>query len=166
VGIDVATKITPILEKAFGERMKPADAFLQLIEAGRLGKKNNKGFYDYTSKSKGKRPVDESVYADIGVKPDNKIPASNIVERCNLALVNEAVCCLDEGILKSPRDGDIGAIFGLGFPPFHGGPFRYIDEMGSEKIIQLLDKHQQNNNQRYVPADGLVKKARTGKTFY
>ncbi len=166
VGIDVATKITPILQQAFGERMKPAKAFSKLIEAGRLGKKNNKGFYDYTSKSKGKRPVDESVYSDIGVKPDQKLPASAIVQRCNLALVNEAVCCLDEGILKSPRDGDIGAIFGLGFPPYLGGPFRYIDEIGSEKIIHLLDKYQQNNNLRFVPADGLVKMARNGKNFY
>ncbi|MCP4271339.1 MAG: hypothetical protein GY781_05145, partial [Gammaproteobacteria bacterium] len=68
--------------------------------------------------------------------------------------------------LKSPRDGDIGAIFGLGFPPYLGGPFRYIDEIGSEKIIHLLDKYQQNNNLRFVPADGLVKMARNGKTFY
>jgi len=166
VGIDVATKITPVLQEAFGERMKPASAFSRLAEAGRLGKKNNKGFYDYTSRSKGKRPVDESVYKDIGVKPDNKMSKKEIAERCNLALVNEAVRCLDEGILQSPRDGDIGAIFGLGFPVYLGGPFRYIDGIGIDDIIKKLEKYQKDNSQRFEPAEGLVAMSRQKSVFY
>ncbi len=166
VGIDVATKITPVLEKAFGERMKPARSFSILAKAGRMGKKNNKGFYDYTSKKKGKRSVDQSVYDDIQVKPENKMSAQDIAERCNLALVNEAVRCLDEGILLSPRDGDVGAIFGLGFPAYLGGPFRFIDEMGSNKILNMLDKHQTKGDQRFVPAEGLATMANENKAFY
>jgi len=166
VGIDIGTKITPILEQAFGERMKPAAAFNRLVESGREGRKNKKGFYDYTKKGKGKRPVDQTVYDDLGVQPTNKMEASIIQERCNLMLINEAIRCLSEGILQSPRDGDIGAIFGLGFPPFLGGPFRYADQLGSQNLVERLEYYQQNVDQRFKPCKHLVKMAAEGKSFY
>jgi len=166
VGIDVGTKITPILEKAFGKRMKPPEAFSRLVDAGRQGRKNKKGFYDYSVKAKGKRPVDQTVYTDLGVQSGHKIDAKIIAERCNLMLVNEAIRCLDEGILMNPRDGDIGAIFGLGFPAYLGGPFRFADEIGIAKLIEKLEQYQQTLGERFKPAEYLVKMAERGDTFY
>jgi len=166
VGIDVGTKIAPILEQAFGARMKPPSAFTRLVDTGRLGRKNNKGFYDYSDNSKGSRPVDQTVYTDLGVSPDNKIDPSIIAERCNLMLVNEAIRCLSEGVLKSPRDGDVGAIFGLGFPPFLGGPFRFADQSGIAKLVERLEHYQNTVDERFKPAEHLIKMAKEEKTFY
>ncbi|PCJ45989.1 MAG: fatty acid oxidation complex subunit alpha FadJ [Gammaproteobacteria bacterium] len=166
VGIDVGTKISPILVKAFGERMTPASAFTQLLESGREGRKNKKGFYDYTTKTKGKRPVDQSVYNDLGVKPDNNMQQDIISERCNLMLINESIRCLSEGILLSARDGDIGAIFGLGFPAFLGGPFRYSDMLGCHKLIERLEHYEKTVDPRFKPCEYLLEMAKGNKSFY
>ncbi|MFT5451945.1 MAG: 3-hydroxyacyl-CoA dehydrogenase/enoyl-CoA hydratase/3-hydroxybutyryl-CoA epimerase, partial [Enterobacterales bacterium] len=166
VGIDVGTKITPVLEQAFGKRMTPASAFFKLTESGRQGRKNKKGFYDYQQKTKGKRLVDETVYADLGVKPTNKMAPEIISERCNLMLINECIRCLGEGILQSPRDGDIGAIFGLGYPPFLGGPFRYSEKLGLAKLIERFEYFEKNIDQRFKPCQYLVEMVKQDKTFY
>lgn len=166
VGIDVGTKITPILEKALGTRMTPASAFSKLTESAREGRKNKKGFYDYQQKTKGKRPVDETVYIDLGVKPTTKLDSKIISERCNLILINECIRCLGEGILQSPRDGDIGAIFGLGYPPFLGGPFRYSDKLGLHNLIERLEFFEKNVDQRFKPCGYLVEMAEQDRTFY
>ncbi|MGX5173666.1 fatty acid oxidation complex subunit alpha FadJ [Aliikangiella sp. IMCC44653] len=166
VGIDVATKVAPILEDAFGERMQPPAMFDKLKEDDRKGRKNGRGFYMYAGNSKGKKPVDESIYRLLGVQPDNRMAPESIVDRCLLMMVNEAVLCLQDGIIRNPRDGDIGAIFGIGFPPFLGGPFRYIDSQGAAQIVEKLKALQQNFGDRYKPADLLVEKAQSGASFY
>lgn len=166
VGIDVGTKITPILASAFGERMTPPQAFMKLSQSGREGKKNKKGFYDYSYKGKKKRPVDESVYLDLGISPHNKMDPLVIAERCNLMLVNEAIRCLEEGILKSARDGDIGAIFGLGFPPYLGGPFRFADQFGIKRLIERLEHYKESEGDRFTPAQLLYDMEKSGETFY
>ena len=61
------------------------------------------------------------------------------VERCVYMMLNEAARCLDEGIVRNARDGDIGAIFGIGFPPFLGGPFQYMDKIGAVTIVSKLN---------------------------
>lgn len=166
VGIDVGTKIIQILQDSFGERMTPAGAFTKLVGSGRLGRKNKKGFYDYTSTKKGKRSVDSTVYDDLGIKPDNKVSASIIAERCNLMLMNEAIRCLGEGILDSARDGDIGAIFGLGFPAFLGGPFRYADSLGLDKLIEQLQSYEKQLGPRFKPCAHLLELASNNQKFY
>ncbi|MCA9601130.1 MAG: fatty acid oxidation complex subunit alpha FadJ, partial [Myxococcales bacterium] len=120
VGIDVGAKVGKIMLTAFGERMTPPAGMEKLIADQRFGRKNKRGFYRYDDPAK-KREVDESVYKVLGVSPTTKMDPLAIAERCTLQMVNEAARCLEEGILRSPRDGDIGAIFGLGFPPFRGG---------------------------------------------
>jgi len=165
VGIDVGTKIIPILMSQFGERFASPDAFDKLLENDRKGKKNKAGFYDYTGKKPGKE-VDESIYDLLGVSPVNKYTDSTVVERCVLLMLNEAAMCLEEGVVRSPRDGDIGAIFGIGFPPFKGGPFRYMDELGMEHLVSRLEHYASTYNEKYTPAKILTDMRDNNKTFY
>jgi 3-hydroxyacyl-CoA dehydrogenase/enoyl-CoA hydratase/3-hydroxybutyryl-CoA epimerase len=166
VGIDVGSKVGKILHEAFGERMAPPPAVERLVEDERLGKKNSRGFYDYREKKKGKRPVDQSVYAVLGVEPKLDLPRGEIAQRCVLQMVNEAAYCLNEGILSTPRDGDIGAVFGLGFPPFRGGPFRYVDSVGAAEIVRRMRSYESTHGSRFTPAPNLVDMATRNATFY
>jgi 3-hydroxyacyl-CoA dehydrogenase/enoyl-CoA hydratase/3-hydroxybutyryl-CoA epimerase len=174
VGIDVGEKVGKILHSAFGVRMAPPPGVERLLEDQRLGKKNGRGFYDYAAKKRSRvlsrsskrRDVDASVYAVLGVEPKADPPAGEIAQRCALMMVNEAVYCLAEGILRSPRDGDIGAVFGLGFPPFRGGPFRYVDVVGPTEIVRRLESYEKAHGVRFRPAPLLVEMARAGRTFY
>jgi 3-hydroxyacyl-CoA dehydrogenase/enoyl-CoA hydratase/3-hydroxybutyryl-CoA epimerase len=164
VGIDVAQKVGPIMEAAFGKRMAAPRALDKVVAEGRLGRKNKKGFYTYDGK---KKEVDVSVYE---LLPHGKnrlrLDASEMAERCALQMVNEAVRCLGEGILRGARDGDVGAIFGLGFPPFLGGPFRYADSLGPAELLRRLEHYQGKYGERFTPAPSLVDMVKAGKTFY
>jgi 3-hydroxyacyl-CoA dehydrogenase/enoyl-CoA hydratase/3-hydroxybutyryl-CoA epimerase len=82
------------------------------------------------------------------------------------AFLNEAVSCLQDGILRSPRDGDVGAIFGLGFPPFLGGPFRYLDLLGARFTAEVLERLSGTHGERFRPAALLLEKAREGRSFH
>lgn len=165
VGIDVGAKISPILEKELGARFQAPTAFDKLLGDDRKGRKNGKGFYQYGTKSK-KKLVDESVYAVLGITPTATSDAAEIVQRCVVQMLNEAVRCLEEGIIASARDGDIGAIFGIGFPPFLGGPFRYIDTMGPAKLVEILNQYAQDHGERFKPCAMLVEMAETGSRFH
>ncbi len=165
VGIDVGSKIAPILASELGERFTAPDAFAKLINDGRLGRKANKGFYQYKGKAKGKQ-VDSSVYTLLGITPHASLSAEQIQQRCIAQMLNEAIRCLDEGIIASPRDGDIGAIFGIGFPPFLGGPFRYIDRIGAKKLLNQLQQLEKLHGARFTPSPRLVAMAEQGSQFY
>jgi 3-hydroxyacyl-CoA dehydrogenase/enoyl-CoA hydratase/3-hydroxybutyryl-CoA epimerase len=168
VGIDVGAKVAHIMADAFGDRMKPPEGFDQLVKDGRLGRKSKKGFYLYEgAKQKGPKKVDSTVYDLLpGGRKRTSLPSEEIAERCVLQMVNEAVHCLGEKILRSPRDGDIGAIFGLGWPPFRGGPFRYADSLGAEHILARLAAYQERFGVRFTPAPMLTELARTGGKFF
>jgi 3-hydroxyacyl-CoA dehydrogenase / enoyl-CoA hydratase / 3-hydroxybutyryl-CoA epimerase len=165
VGIDIGGHVGRVLAEAFGARMAPSDSLRRVVEAGRTGRKGRSGFYKYDEKGE-KGDVDDSVYQVIGRSHRAEIPASEITERCVFAMVNEAVLCLEEGILRSPRDGDIGAVFGLGFPPFRGGPFRYIDSIGADTIVTRLEELHSRFSGRFSPARLLVEHARARKRFH
>jgi 3-hydroxyacyl-CoA dehydrogenase/enoyl-CoA hydratase/3-hydroxybutyryl-CoA epimerase len=165
VGIDVAEKVGKIMHQAFGDRMLAPDTTHQLIEDGRMGRKSKKGFYLYNGSKK--KEVDETVYALLPHGKDRKkLDRQEMAERCSLQFVNEAVLCLQEGVLRSPRDGDIGAIFGLGFPPFLGGPFRYLDTQGPAKVLERMQHWEQKLGARFAPAPLLQERAKQGKRFY
>ncbi|MFO0680312.1 MAG: fatty acid oxidation complex subunit alpha FadJ [Polyangiaceae bacterium] len=169
VGIDVAAHVGAIVHDAFGERFAPPGSIAALVRDGRLGKKNGRGFYlydDVKGAKKAKRRVDPSVYAVLGVRPSAKIPVEEIQGRCALRMVNEAVHCLGDGVLRSPRDGDVGAIFGLGFPPFRGGPFRYVDRMGPAAVLRTLQIYADRFGPRWIPAPRLVELSQRGDTFH
>ena len=166
VGIDVGTKVQKILHHAFGARMDPPPSMARLVADGRLGRKNAKGFYRYGEASKSKE-VDASVYALLPSGAGQKsIPAKAIQERLFHAFLNESAYCLQEGILRRPVDGDIGAIFGLGFPPWWGGPFRAIDKLGAGTVLETLKRLQSGHGARFDPAPILVEYAASGRKFY
>ena len=161
VGIDVGEHIVENLHQAFGERIPMIDGMDTLIADDRKGKKNGRGFYDYSSKSKGKKgkEVDPSIYSLMGINDpgSNDMSDTKIAERIILCMLNEAAFCLGENILRSARDGDIGAIFGLGFPPFYGGPFRYMDSLGLSEVVNKLENQQQEHGEP-ISASPLVKR--------
>ncbi|WP_391089541.1 fatty acid oxidation complex subunit alpha FadJ [Vibrio sp. NH-UV-68] len=163
VGVDIGAKIMPILVAELGERFQGPDVFDKLLNDGRKGRKSGKGFYSYKGK---KKDVDKSVYKLLGLKPESKMAEKEIAMRCVLPMLNEAVRCLDEGIIRSPRDGDIGSIFGIGFPPFLGGPFRYMDQIGIKKLVEIMNEHAQKYGDRFAPCDGLLTRAGVDARFY
>ncbi|MGR5067074.1 fatty acid oxidation complex subunit alpha FadJ [Vibrio alfacsensis] len=163
VGVDIGAKIMPILVNELGERFKGPDVFDTLLNDGRKGRKSGKGFYTYKDK---KKEVDKSVYKLLKLTPESKLSDKDIALRCLLPMLNEAVRCLDEGIIRSPRDGDIGALFGIGFPPFLGGPFRYMDQFGLKELVEKMNEFAAKYGDRYAPCDGLLTRAGEGKTFY
>lgn len=164
VGIDVAAQVGEVLRHGNAPRFQPPPPLARLRADGRKGRKSGRGFYDYSEKkslfgdrSSRQKLVDPSVYELLGITTfDTRIPREELQMRCALAFVNEAVACLDEGILHSERDGDIGAIFGLGFPAFRGGPFHYVRFLGAAEIVARLRGFEQRFGPRFAPAAGLL----------
>lgn len=163
VGVDIGAKIMPILVAELGGRFQGPDVFDKLLNDGRKGRKSGKGFYTYKGK---KKEVDKSVYKLLALNPESKLAEKEIAMRCVLPMLNEAVRCLDEGIIRSPRDGDIGAIFGIGFPPFLGGPFRYMDQIGIKQLVEIMNEHAKKYGDRFAPCDGLLTRAGIDEKFY
>jgi 3-hydroxyacyl-CoA dehydrogenase/enoyl-CoA hydratase/3-hydroxybutyryl-CoA epimerase len=158
VGIDVAARVAGVMQRAFGERMAPPASMAALLADGRKGRKAARGFYTYDG---GKKRVDESVYALLPHGAVRRpIDPHQAQQRLVFAFLNESIRCLQEGILRSPRDGDVGAVFGLGFPPFLGGPFRYLDRLGTRFALETMEKL------RFEPAPLLVDLAREGRAFH
>lgn len=166
VGIDVADKVGGIMHDAFGSRMQRPAALSSLRNDNRMGRKNRRGFYWYGDGGNRHKNVDTSVYDVLGIKPDNPMNSREIMERCVLQMLNEAARCYEGGILRSARDGDIGAVFGLGFPPFLGGPFRFMDALGIGDVVEKLAAYQDKHGLRFEPAPLLVKMARDGEKFH
>jgi len=166
VGIDVGGKIGGVLADAFGERFASSESMQRVIAAGRTGRKGGKGFYLYGKDGK-KGGVDRSIYEFLPTGTARAdVHPEEIQDRTVLAMVNEAVRCLEEGVLRSPRDGDVGAVFGLGFPPFRGGPFRYVDAESPEMIIRRLEQLNARFAPRFVPAALLLEMAERRRRFY
>lgn len=163
VGVDIGAKIMPILVKELGPRFQGPDVFDVLLNDNRKGRKSGRGFYTYKGK---KKEVDKSVYKLLKLTPESKLSDNEMALRCVLPMLNEAVRCLDEGIIRSPRDGDIGAIFGIGFPPFLGGPFRYMDQIGIDKLVEMMNKHAEKYGDKFAPCDGLLTRAGLNERFY
>ena len=136
----------------------------RLVADGRMGRKNGRGFYRYED---GKRAgPDEAVYALAGSPPRREVPRQEIQDRLSLVMVNEAVRTLEDGVLRSARDGDVGAVFGFGFPPFRGGPFWYVDQTGADRVLARLRALEQKHGRRFAPAAMLERMAESGETFF
>ncbi len=164
VGIDVGAKVSGIMIDAFGDRMKGPEVMAGLVTDNRKGRKNGRGFYLYDASGKRGEP-DESVYRTLGLGPRREISREEIANRISLQMINEAARCLEEGILRSARDGDIGAVMGLGFPPFRGGPFFWVDQVGAGQIVADLERYAERFGPRFAPASILRQKAEDGSKF-
>ena len=150
---------------AFPERLTVPAGMNDIQESGRLGRKNQKGFYKYENGKKA--GPDNSIYQLVQKNGSQKsFKAAEIVDRCLLLFVNETARCLEEGILSSPYDGDAGAVFGLGFPPFLGGPFKYVDFMGAGKVVESLNALAAEHGKRFEPCELLKQHAASQKLFY
>jgi 3-hydroxyacyl-CoA dehydrogenase/enoyl-CoA hydratase/3-hydroxybutyryl-CoA epimerase len=108
------------------------------------------------------------VYQIVGQVTQKAFASEEIVDRLALLFVNEAIRCLEEGVLQSPTDGDLGAVLGLGFPPFRGGPFHYADALGLELLASKLATLASQHGSRYAPAALLVERAHSDRrrTFF
>ncbi len=168
VGIDVGSKVAHIMQAEFGDRMNAPSAMDALVKDGRLGRKAKKGLYLYDQETGKKlKEIDPTVYDMLpGGRSRKSGDKKELAERIALQMVNEAVRCMGDGILRSARDGDVGAIFGLGFPPFRGGPFRYVDATGAANVLRKLEGYQAKFGVRFTPAPLLVEMAKSGKKFY
>lgn len=165
VGIDVGAHVAEVLGETFEERgAKTSKKAAELKEKNYLGRKNRRGFYKYEEESKKKKEINIQIYDFFGGIDRKSFSDEEIQQRLALVMVNEAVYCLQEEILQNPGDGDLGAILGLGFPPFLGGPFRYVDRESPEKIIERMEILRTKHGDRFKPADLLVEKK--GSTFH
>jgi 3-hydroxyacyl-CoA dehydrogenase/enoyl-CoA hydratase/3-hydroxybutyryl-CoA epimerase len=164
IGLDVAQKASQVLYEAFGERLRPMEGLARMTADGRLGRKSARGFYLYFGGKK--RQVDQTAYEIIGAVPSSSVPKEDIRDRLVFAMLNEAARALDDGVVRSPRDGDIGAVFGIGFPPFRGGPLRYLDIIGAAEAVRVLRGLAERYGDRFAPAARLERMAETGQTFY
>jgi len=160
VGIDVGSKISPILHQAYGERFAAPAAFDAVLKDGRKGRKNSKGFYRYDQPRWQRKKPDASLYTLLRITPQARQGEAQIAERCVMMMLNEAARCLDEQVIRCARDGDIGAVFGIGFPPFLGGPFHYIDKLGAADVVNRLTRLKQQHGERFAPCEALIEAAK------
>ena len=167
VGIDVGTKISPILQQAYGDRFASPQSIAAILNDDRKGRKNGRGFYLYPAKgSRSKKQVDPAIYTLLGVSPKGQLAEKEIAQRCVMMMLNEAARCLDEGVVRSARDGDIGGVFGIGFPPFLGGPFRYMDSRGAGEVVAQLQRLASQYGERFAPCDRLLQMVEEQRNFW
>jgi len=170
VGLPVAAKITALLADAFEARKIPVTQLLsKMLERGWRGHETSRGFYTYEQGDDGKPPrrdaVNTQVYElagshGIGYK------RHEIQALLGSIFVNEATRCLEEGVLKSPQDGDLGAVLGLGFPPFRGGPFWWCDQQTVRATVEALTALARQCGERFAAGSMLVQMAANDGRFY
>lgn len=172
VGIDVGAKIQDVLAEFMRTRgLTPDPASAALVAAGYLGRKAGKGFYRY-ERGRRQQEIDPEALRIAGLPQTlaggagGTGNAAAAAERLAFAVVREAVLCLEEGILNSPRDGDLGAVFGFGFPPFRGGPFFMLDQLGAAEGVKMFTALSEKHGERFGPPASLAALAESGGRYY
>lgn len=155
VGFDVAAKVSEVMHAAFPERMQPCALFAAMVEAGALGQKSGGGFYGESGKNAGPgRAVIAALRAQRGT-PARAASRTELLHRLVYPLVDEAYRCLDEGLVASEEDLDLGLVMGMGFPPFTGGLTPFARAEGLATIVSKLDELARRVDARFAPSDGL-----------
>jgi 3-hydroxyacyl-CoA dehydrogenase/enoyl-CoA hydratase/3-hydroxybutyryl-CoA epimerase len=164
VGIDVAVKVAKILHDGLGDRAKSSGLSKKMVDMDCLGKKNSKGFYIYDEAGKVLGSNDKVQKLFTGSKTMSE---SEIQMRVILPMINEASIILEEKLVATPGDVDLGLIFGIGFPPFRGGLLRYADSEGLERIYKAIEKFSESVDfDRYQPSIFLKELVNNKKKFY
>jgi len=172
VGADVAFHVQEYLSKFLGDRMKggSAVALKEMLDKNFLGRKTGAGFYTYAKGEKGGKNLNPEIPAILaklrGGKPALQLSPEDIALRMMTRFANEAVFCLQDEIITDATAGDIGAVFGVGFPPFLGGPFRWIDAMGPAKFADQMRRFQDSYGEQFAPAPLLADHAKANKKFH
>lgn len=171
VGLDTAFHCTDVMAAGFPSRMGKVenDPVALMYQAQRYGQKNGVGFYAYSKDAKGKPKKDsDAVSYDLLAKAGAsgvEFSADDIIARCMVPMINEVIRCLEEGIVASAAEADMGLIYGLGFPPFRGGPLRYADTIGLANFVALADKYA-HLGEIYQVTDKTRAMAASGAVFY
>lgn len=171
VGIDTGDHAAAIMAEAFPDRMKMQDkTIVELMhEKKRLGQKNGLGFYKYELDRKGKpkKVIDPEVEAIISqvVKKHKQVTDEEIIERMMLPMIFECARCLEEKIVQTPQEVDMGLLLGLGFPPFRAGALKYADDLGLQSVIEKAKKYE-GLGALYHPTEGMKELAQNGKKYY
>lgn len=171
VGMDTGVHAAKVMAEGFPDRMKPdyKGATQLMFEHERLGQKNGVGFYQYETDKRGKpkKIADSTTYELLNlVQTDRQeFDEQEIIDRMMIAFCNETVRCLEDDIVASPAEADMAMIMGVGFPPFRGGPCRYIDQIGVANYVALCDKYAYLGKAYEAPAK-LRDMAQNGETFY
>ncbi len=166
VSIELGHKIVVAAQKELGDAYvaQPSDAVMaQMVEMGRLGRKSAKGWYDYPEG--GKKHLWPGL-ADLFPRAAEQPDVEAVKERLLYRQLVECARCFEEGVLETPEDGDIGAIFGWGFAPYTGGPFSHMDTVGIAHVVAVLDRLAAAHGERFAPTKQLREMAASGATFY
>lgn len=171
VGMDTADHAASVMADGIPERMAKVenDPVTLLFNEERLGQKNAKGFYNFSKDKRGKPKKDAAPEAYELIKPHqaeaSEFSSEEIIARLMIPMANEAIRCLEEGIVASAAEADMALIYGLGFPPFRGGIFRYIETMGLANFVELADKYA-HLGPIYQITDGVRQMAAEGKSYF
>ena len=172
VGIDTAFHAGGVMAEGFPDRMSQdvPTIISKMYEKKWYGQKNENGFYIHSKDKKG-RPKKEATpgvadfLQDLGVGSDDSISDAEIIDRMMVPMLMESSRCLEDNIVETPMEVDMGLIYGLGFPPFRGGIFRWADNVGLNEIIQRAEKHN-GLGKVYEPTEQIRKKAQEGQLFH
>jgi 3-hydroxyacyl-CoA dehydrogenase/enoyl-CoA hydratase/3-hydroxybutyryl-CoA epimerase len=164
VGLDIGEKVIHVLHAALGERMAPPAILSVVAEKKLLGKKGHKGLYLYDENDR-RAGFNPEILEAIKSSPRPKL-RGEIQDRLALVMVNEAVRCIEEDVIKEPSQLDLAMVFGTGFAPFYGGVLRFADQTGLRVVKQKLEYLSQVAGESYKPAELLTKKAEKGENFY
>jgi 3-hydroxyacyl-CoA dehydrogenase/enoyl-CoA hydratase/3-hydroxybutyryl-CoA epimerase len=189
IGVDITVDIADTLEKAFGARDRAPEILRKMYDAKMLGRKSGGGFYKYEGKQQTPNETLEewrghserseaepnaveepreatSQAAERGPSTPLRSARDDITNRLTFLMVNEAARCLEEKVVATAEDADYGMVLGTGFPTFRGGPLRYAESYGLEKLVAEMDGIQTRAGEKFAPCDLLRQHAQNGTTFY
>ncbi len=171
VGIDTGVHAQAVMAEGFPDRMKQdfKTAMDVMYSEERYGQKNDHGFYRYETDKKGKpkKVSDEKAHELVASvrQAQNDFSDDDIVNRLMIPMCLETVRCLEDGIVDTAAEADMGLIYGIGFPPFRGGALKYIDDIGLTEFVELCDRYSELGK-LYEPTDKLREMAKNGQTFH
>ncbi|NCP65177.1 MAG: fatty acid oxidation complex subunit alpha FadB [Paraglaciecola sp.] len=171
VGMDTADHASGVMADGIPERMQKIenDPVTLLYQAKRLGQKNGKGFYNFSLDKRGRPAKEAAAEAYALFKPHcadiREFRSEEIIARVMVPMANEAIRCLEEGIVASAAEADMALLYGLGFPPFRGGIFRYIETLGLPNFVAMADKFA-HLGAIYQVSDGVRAMAAQGKSYF